>query len=145
MLCEEIMRHPVRRISAEDVAGTAARIMRDENIGFLPVTDASGRFIGTLTDRDLALRVVAANASSDILVSEIMTRETVRCSPSDDILTAEQLMARKAKSRIVCTDEDGRIVGIISMTDLAHSDDSWRVARTLKRISERGLRPNRQK
>ena len=140
MRCEDIMRRPVRWISEDDTARTAARIMRDENIGFLPITDGSGRFVGTITDRDLAVRVLAEGAGADEPIANVMTRETVRCRPDDELGFAEQLMARKAKSRIVVTDEDRHILGVISMTDVAHGDDGWRVARTYKRISDRQLK-----
>ena len=59
MLCQEIMKHPVKWVAQDDTARTAARVMREENIGFLPVCDRSGRVLGTVTDRDLAIRLVA--------------------------------------------------------------------------------------
>ncbi len=140
MLCREIMQTPVKWVCEDDSAMTAARIMRDENIGFLPVCDKSGRVIGTLTDRDLAIRLVAANVSAESRIAEVMTRELVRCSPDDEIQAAEQLMGARHKSRIVCTDEEGHLLGIVSITDIAQHDDGWRVARTVRKITSREVR-----
>ena len=134
------MRTPVRWIAEDDTARTAARIMRDENIGFLPVTDASARFVGVVTDRDIAVRVVAEGQGPDVPVSLVMSRDTVSCRPDDELTVAEQLMARKSKSRIVVTDEDRHVLGVISITDVAHRDDGWRVARTVKGITRRELK-----
>jgi CBS domain-containing protein len=114
--------------------------MRDDNIGFLPVTDASARFVGVITDRDLAVRVVAEGQGPDVPIALVMTRDTVRCRPDDELSVAEQLMARKSKSRIVVTDEERHVLGVISITDVAHRDDGWRVARTMKGITRREVK-----
>ena len=142
MKCKEFMRHPVRWISGEDTALTAARLMHDENIGFLVVSDASGRLVGTLTDRDLAIRLVANDQSAGTLISLVMSHETVTCSPDDDVIDAERVMAREKKSRIVCVDEGRHILGVISISDLAAraGDDDRAVAETMKEISKREVR-----
>jgi CBS domain-containing protein len=140
MLCSEIMKHPVKWVCETDTAMIAARVMREENIGFLPVCDKSGRVIGTLTDRDLALRVVAENVPAETHVAELMTRNLVRCSPDDEIQTAEQLMGTQHKSRIVCTDDAGHLLGVVSIADIAKHDDGWRVARTVRKITSREVR-----
>ena len=69
MRCEEIMKRDVRTISPDEPVQAAASIMRDTNIGFLPVCDAtSGRVVGTLTDRDIAVRVVAVRVWSPVFL-----------------------------------------------------------------------------
>jgi CBS domain-containing protein len=140
MLCREIMQHPVRWISEDDTARTAARVMRDENIGFLPVCDASGRVVGTLTDRDIAVRMVAEDLPPGTKVAEVMSRELVACGADDEVTDAERTMSRRHKSRIVCTDPGGHLVGVISIGDIAKHDDGWRVARTVRGILERETR-----
>ena len=140
MLCKEIMQRPVRWVSEYDSLGNAARIMRAENIGFLPVTTASGMFIGTLTDRDITVRAVADEWSPGTHVARAMTHETIRCSPEDDVARAEALMRTHSKSRIVCTDAEGHIAGIISIADLAASQDGARVGETFKQITAREAR-----
>jgi CBS domain-containing protein len=140
MLCQNIMQHPVRWISEGDTAQTAARVMRDENIGFLPVCDASGRVVGVVTDRDIAVRLVAGDLPAGTHVSVIMSKEVFACRADDEVTRAEREMSRHHKSRIVCTNDTGHLVGIISMTDIAKHDDGWRVARTLRKITEREAR-----
>jgi CBS domain-containing protein len=108
--------------------------MRDRNIGFLPVCDSSGAVIGTVTDRDLALRVVAQQLPSTTAVGDIMTRETVACRSTDDLEYAKELMAKHHKSRIMCLDEGGHLAGVISLSDLARGSDA---GSTLKRVTER--------
>ena len=140
MRCEDIMQTSVRWVTADDSALVAARVMRDANIGFLPVCDKSGRFVGTLTDRDVATRVVAENMPAGTVVSEIMSRETVICRPEEDVSVAEERMSDSKKSRIVCVDEGGHVRGIISVTDLMiHDENGQRVLRTMRRISHRSI------
>ena len=62
--CRTVMQHPVRWVTETDTARTAARVMRDANIGFLVVCDASARVVGTLTDRDLVTRLLADDPAS---------------------------------------------------------------------------------
>jgi CBS domain-containing protein len=140
MLCSEIMQKPVKWISAEDTALTAARVMRAENIGFLPVCDRSGRVVGTVTDRDLAVRIVAENVPAETRLVDVMTKTAIQCRPTDDILAAEQLMGTHRKSRIVCTDGEGHLLGIVSIADIAKHDDGWRVARTVRKVTSREVR-----
>jgi CBS domain-containing protein len=140
MRCDEIMHSPVSVLGAADTAACAARRLRDDNIGFLAVCDLAGRVVGTITDRDLATRVLAEGASPETPLEAIMTREIVSCRPADDVLDAERLMALKRKSRIVCVNDAGRPVGIISVTDLVQHEDGWRIARTLKQIARRTVR-----
>ena len=137
MQCHEIMHSPVSVAAATETALDAARRLRDDNVGFLAVCDGEGRVIGTLTDRDLTTRVLAEGRSATTLLEVVMTREVVSCRPDDDVLDAEHLMAFKKKSRIVCIDELGRPIGVISVTDLLVHEDGWRVARTMKRIARR--------
>ncbi|MDB4998869.1 MAG: hypothetical protein JWM74_6301 [Myxococcaceae bacterium] len=140
MRCDEIMHFPVSVLGEADTAFDAARRLRDDNIGFLAVCDRHGRVVGAITDRDLTTRVLAEGASPDTLLSAIMTREIVCCAPGDDVVDAERLMASKRKSRILCVNEAGEPVGIISVTDLLVHEDGWRVARTMKKIARRMTR-----
>jgi len=140
MLCSEIMHKPVKWIADEDTALTAARLMRDENIGFLPVCDRSGRVVGTVTDRDLTLRILAENFPAETRIVEVMSKHVVACSPTDEIQKAEQLMGNHHKSRVVCTDADGHLLGVVSISDIAQHDDGWRVARTVRKVTTRETR-----
>jgi CBS domain-containing protein len=137
VLCKEIMKTEVQCIMADDTIQTAARKMRDANVGFLPVCDSSWRVLGTLTDRDLAIRVLAENRPLSTSARDVMTHEVVACRPDDDVMRAEQLMGQHHKSRVLCTEEDGRLVGVISLSDIAQREDDRNTAQTMRRVTER--------
>jgi CBS domain-containing protein len=141
MLCQDLMKQDVRYVSPRDTIEDAAILMRDEGIGFVPVCDESRQVFGTLTDRDIAVRVVAAKKSSETLVEDVMTREIIHCRPDDDVEKAERLMATNHKSRIVCRDETGRLVGVISLSDIAKHVGGSEAAETLREVADREARP----
>jgi CBS domain-containing protein len=134
------MKKDVESMSLKDTVEGAAIRMRDENVGFLPVCDASQKVVGTLTDRDITLRVVASRKPTSTPVESVMTREVVACRPQDDIQKAEQLMMQKHKSRIMCLDDNGRLAGIISLSDIAQHEDSTRALDMLRQITDREVR-----
>ncbi|MFL5350449.1 MAG: CBS domain-containing protein [Hyalangium sp.] len=140
MRCEEIMKQSVECLSPRDTAEAAAIRMRDQGVGFLPVCETSGKVLGTLTDRDIVVRVLAGKKPVSTPVESIMTREVVACRPQDDIERAEQLMAQKHKSRIMCIDDSGKLVGIISLSDIAQHVDGAHALETLRQVSEREVR-----
>ena len=135
MLCEDIMKTDVECVSPADTIEDAARRMRDENLGFLPVCDESRQVLGTITDRDIAIRAVAESLPSATPVEDVMTGEVVSCSPKDSIDTALQLMAENHKSRIMCLDEDDRLAGVISLSDIAQLVGD--ASETLRQVSDR--------
>ncbi len=141
MRCQEIMKQELECVSPRDTVEDAAMRMREENIGFLPVCDESKKVLGTLTDRDIAVRVVAARKPASTLVEEVMTREVIACQPREDIREAEKLMAEHHKSRIMCVDDGGTLVGVISLSDLVRHEGARRATSTLIEVSEREARP----
>lgn len=96
-----------------------ARMMKDQDIGFVPICDDEGRPIGAVTDRDLAIRVLAEGRSADDTVGSFMTRDVVACRVGDDIGQALELMRTERKSRVMVCDEQGRLQGVISLQDVA--------------------------
>jgi CBS-domain-containing membrane protein len=125
---------------ARDETDVAQR-MRDANIGFVRVCTDSLRVVGTVTDRDLAVRVCAENRPADTTqVGEIMTRDVVACRPSDDVRHAERLMGEHQKARIMVIDEDEMLVGVISLSDIAEREAPAEAARTLRDVSAREVR-----
>ncbi|WP_234023625.1 CBS domain-containing protein [Sorangium cellulosum] len=131
------MKTEIQCIMAEDTIQAAAAKMRDANVGFLPVCDGAWRVLGTLTDRDLALRVLAESRPLSTKAGDVMTREVIACRPEDDVLRAEQLMGQHHKSRVLCTEADGRLVGVISLSDIAQREDDRKAAQTMRRVTER--------
>ena len=137
MRCEEVMKRDVEYVAAKDTVRTAAVKMRDENIGFLPVCDEAKKAIGSITDRDLAIRVLADGGQVTTPVQDVMTREVVSCKPEDDVSVAAKLMGKEHKSRLMCLDKDGRLVGVLSLSDIAQLDVG---ASALQEVSKRELR-----
>ncbi|HEV8547539.1 MAG TPA: CBS domain-containing protein [Polyangiaceae bacterium] len=135
------MKSAIECVGPGDSAETAAQRMRDHNVGFLPVCNDELRVVGTLTDRDIALRVVAEHLPGGTPVETIMTRDIVACRPSDDIQHAEELMGLFRVGRILCTEEDGTLTGVLSLSDVAAHESSTRVAQTLKDVTLRERHP----
>lgn len=137
MLCNELMKRELETLKPRDDVRAAARKMRDANVGFLPVVDEHRKVHGVLTDRDIALRCVAEDVSPDTRVSDLMTHQVVACRANEDIRKAEELMARHQKSRVLCLDDDGRLVGVISLSDIAQVEEADRVRVTVRQVTSR--------
>lgn len=122
----------------EDWCLDAARLMAERNTGFLPVCDATGKVVGVITDRDLVLRVTAKNVPPGMVhVEQVMSRDVVSCRPTDDLRRAEVLMATYRKSRLPVCDESGRLVGVISLSDVAQADRSVETGALLREVTAR--------
>lgn len=98
-----------------------ARIMNENHIGCIPVCDEKKSVVGVITDRDIVLRTVACNKDYKTTpVSEIMTTNVCTCRNSEDIEAAQEVMKKNQIRRIPIIDENSKMVGIITMGDLAH-------------------------
>lgn len=107
-------------ITPETTVQEAARLMESLDIGSLPVVDSSKHFIGIITDRDLALRVVARGESNSLPVSAAMSgRDLVSVRADADLDEVEKLMGGRQVRRIPVVDEQERVVGMIAQADLA--------------------------
>lgn len=93
----------------------AARRMKEESIGFLPVCDRDGKPIGAVTDRDITIRAVAEGRSLDEDVAGVMTREVIGCRIGDDLKEVEQQMRDHRTSRVMVCDQDGKLRGVVSL------------------------------
>jgi CBS domain-containing protein len=142
MLSSEIMKRSVECLSEDQTVQEAARRMRDANVGFLPICDQEMHVLGTVTDRDIAVRVVAEGRAPSTTVGDVMSREIIACRPEDDVRKVEQLMGENRKSRMLCLDESGRLVGVISLSDIAQYEDAGPAARTMREVTGREARPS---
>ncbi|MCO5164745.1 MAG: CBS domain-containing protein [Planctomycetes bacterium] len=125
-------------VRPQDSIHEAARLMRDKGIGFLPVCDEEEKVLGTITDRDIVIRAVADNRPLQSTTCEdIMSREVVCCRPDDDLSDCEDAMASRRKSRIMICDDDGRLVGVISLSDIAQHERSRKTGKTLQKVTAR--------
>jgi len=138
MRCAEIMKRNVQTVREADSVQWAAEKMAMANVGFLPVCDEMGRVLGAITDRDITIRSVAkGRAPGGCLVGEVMTRQVVACRPDDTLSDAERLMAQHQKSRVVITDGNGVLMGVISLSDIAENEPARRTAKTLRQVAAR--------
>lgn len=119
MKVKEIMKKNLITVTPTSFVIEAARQMKEKNVGFLLVVE-EGELKGILTDRDITLSVVAEGRTPfQMLVKEIMRPEIVSCSPETDVMEATRLMAEKQVRRLPII-ADGEVVGVVSLTDLAH-------------------------
>jgi CBS domain-containing protein len=141
MRCMDVMKRDLFVVGPDDTVQVAAERMRNANVGFLPVTSKDGRVIGTLTDRDIAIRVAAEDQlASSCLVGDVMTPEVVSCRATDDLTRAEELMAEHLKSRMLVTNDEGRLQGVLSLSDIAQFDWARRTGATIREITAREAR-----
>jgi CBS domain-containing protein len=140
MLCEQVMNRSVKSLKEQDTVQAAAKLMKDSSVGFLPICAAGGRVVGTITDRDIVVRIAADSGMLSTSVEKVMTREVVSCKAKDDLRRAEQLMQDHKKSRIVCIDEQGRAVGVISLSDIVQHEDGAQLSKLMRSIVSREAR-----
>jgi CBS domain-containing protein len=136
--CASVMKTVPQSVNADDPIRLAAEIMSAANIGFLPVCDEGGKVVGTVTDRDIVVRAIARGLDPALArVTEVMSRDVVACRPEDELTLAEQFMANYQISRLVITDDDGTLEGVISLSDIAEHEPARRAARTLRAVAAR--------
>jgi CBS domain-containing protein len=114
-------------------------MMRIEDVGAIPVCESgqSRRLVGIVTDRDLALQVVAeARDANRTKVHDVMTKAPFACHPDDNLQNALQAMQRKQVRRIPVVDRDGELSGIISQADIALGTEPETVAEVVGKISK---------
>jgi CBS domain-containing protein len=119
--CDEVMTKNPVCCRPDDMVVKVAQMMQSENIGSIPVieNEQTQKLIGIVTDRDLALKIVAEGRDvKSTKVEEVMTREVVTCRTGDDLQMALDVMAEHQLRRIPIVDDD-KIVGIIAQADVA--------------------------
>lgn len=141
MRCEDIMNRDLSWVGPGDNAHVAARKMRDEGVGFLPVCDGTMKPLGALTDRDLCLRVAAEDRrASNVGVHDVMSLEVVTIPARADLAEARKLMGERQKSRLICVNDQGKLVGVLSLSDLAEAGAA-EAAETLREVAAREVHP----
>lgn len=120
MLVRELVRSPALTCNSQDSLQKAARLMWENDCGVLPVLDREGRVGAMITDRDICMAAYTQGRPLDELrVAACMSRQLVSCMPGDDIGIAVGKMSQHQVRRLPVLDADGRLVGIVSMNDLA--------------------------
>jgi CBS domain-containing protein len=120
--CSEVMTPDPVSIEANEPIKRAAAIMKQHDVGAVPVVDApaSRRLAGIVTDRDIVVKVVAGERGVDqATVRDAMTSSPVSCRLDDDVEQALRMMSERQVRRMPVVDEAGRLCGIIAQADIA--------------------------
>jgi CBS domain-containing protein len=138
MFVKEAMTRSVECARPKDSIAHAAERMRDLNVGALPVCGENEKLVGIVTDRDIAIRATAQHCDPDeTCVSDAMTPGITWCFDDDDMTDAAHLMEDKQIRRLAVLNHRKRLVGILSLGDLAVKGfDDHLSGETLERVSE---------
>ncbi|HEU4407108.1 MAG TPA: CBS domain-containing protein [Polyangiaceae bacterium] len=129
MHVHEAMTPEVASCSPESTLDRVAQIMWERDCGCVPVTDAEGRVVGVITDRDVCIAAwTQGKRLSEIPTSLVMSREVYTCGPADTLDGAEAVMRQRRVRRLPVVDASGRLVGVLSLGDLAPSQGEGRAA-----------------
>jgi CBS domain-containing protein len=136
MKLKAIMTRDVQLVGPNDSLSDVAQKMKEEDTGALPICDGE-KIQGMITDRDIVIRVLAEGKNlNDLKASDVMSKHVHYCLEDDDILEAAKLMQRKQVRRLVVLNEAHKLVGLVSLGDIAmHIGPGEVVGRTLKKIS----------
>lgn len=139
MNVEQIMTREARAIGPEENLATAARLMWENDCGCLPVTDAEGQVLAMLTDRDVCMHAWSQNrALADLPVRGAMSARLVSVSPGDPLERAEALMQEHQVRRLPVVDGRGRLLGVLSLNDLAR-ESARETGRRHPEVTERSV------
>jgi CBS domain-containing protein len=134
MKVKNVMTANVRTCFTSDNLATAAQLMWEHDCGCVPVLNEQARVVGVVTDRDICMAAFFQGAPmSEIKVSNVMSRQLFVCSSDDDLSAAENTMSEKKVRRLPVLDKQGRLVGLLSLSDIARRADHEYVQGTATR------------
>ena len=137
MRVSEAMTRDVYISSPDETIQYAALAMAGIDAGVVPVADKD-RLVGMITDRDIVIRAVAQGRSADTKVAAVMSREVLYCFDTDEIDDVARNMGKARVRRLPVVNRDKRLVGIVSLGDLARNDDATNIGQTVTRVSTPG-------
>lgn len=138
MLVREVMSKNVQVISPDTSVVEAAKKMLDGDFGVIPVCE-NDRIVGMITDRDITIRAVASGKDiNSCKVRDAMTSDVLFCQEDGSTDEAQELMRSKQVRRIIVLNKDKKLVGMLSLGDVAESDSNREVGQTLNQISRPG-------
>jgi CBS domain-containing protein len=136
MKIRDVMTRTAQLTSPDDTLRHAAQMMKECDCGVLPVADGD-RLVGMITDRDIAVRGIADGKGADTKVRDVMTDEVMYCFDDDGIQQVCQNMAEIQVRRLPVVSRDKRLVGIVSLSDLAKKEaNAAKALRGIARPSE---------
>jgi CBS domain-containing protein len=132
----ELMTSNPCSIDADKPVAYAAKMMRDEDVGLAPIVEGK-KLIGTLTDRDIAIRVVAEGKDpQSTTVREVATTKVVTIDPDQDLDEALRLMAKNQVRRLPVVEEDGQLAGVVAQADVARHATDQQTGEVVEEISK---------
>jgi CBS domain-containing protein len=139
MRIQECMSEDVTIAAPAQTIRDAARMMRNIDAGFIPVGE-NDRLVGMITDRDIAIRAIAEGKGPETPIRDVMTKEVLYCYEDDDMDDISDQMAEQQVRRMPVLNRQKRLVGIISLGDIAQAADGdlARSAATLNGVSQPG-------
>ena len=133
---QELMTSNPCSIDTDKSVAYAAKMMRDEDVGLAPIVEVN-RLVGTVTDRDITIRVVAEGKDPESTkVTDIASTKLVTVEPQQDLDEALQLMAKHQVRRLPVVEEGGRLVGVVAQADVAKHGDDARTGELVEEISK---------
>ena len=131
----EVMTSNPSSVEPSQSVADAARLMKQEYVGVTPVVEG-GRLVGTLTDRDIVVRVVAEGKDpQSVTVRDVASTDLVTVDPQQDLDQALRLMAQHQVRRLPVVEEGGRLVGVVAQADVAQHGDEQRTGEVVEQIS----------
>ena len=137
--CRDIMTADPVAVTKTDTVSEIAQKMRSADVGLIPVVENhySNKLVGVVTDRDLAMRVLAAGMDAEkTTAEEIMTANPICCLPDDTVSALTNLMSAHQIRRVLVVDEFGRMLGIVAQADLARQVDAETTGKVVEEISQ---------
>ena len=123
-------------IDADKSVAYAAKMMRDEDVGLAPIVEGD-KLIGMLTDRDIAIRVVAEGKDpNQVNVRDVASKQVVTIDPQQDLDEALRIMAKHQVRRLPVVEEDGKLVGVVAQADIARQSDDEKTGALVEEISK---------
>jgi len=137
MKVQDLMTTEVGTCRAFDNADRAAQIMWERDCGAVPILDQEGCVVAMLTDRDLCMAAMTqGRALSEIRVSSAMSRDLWACRPDDDLSQTEAVMRARKVRRLPVVDGEGKLVGLLSLSDLARASMAPKRGKAQKKAVE---------
>jgi CBS domain-containing protein len=132
---QEAMTSNPTAITPDTTAQEAARLMKSEDVGSLPIVE-DGRVTAVITDRDLAIRALAEGRGTDTPVRELASTDLVTIDPQQNLDEAARLMAQHQVRRLPVVEEDGRLVGMLAQADVAQAGHDTLTGEVVEKISQ---------
>src|SRR5256885_15178958 len=132
----DVMTYKPFTIDADKSVAYAAKMMRKEDVGLTPIVEGD-KLVGMLTDRDIAIRVVAEGRDpGQVKVRDVASKQVVTIDPQQDLDEALRIMAKHQVRRLPVVEEDGKLVGVVAQADVAREGDDRQTGKLVEEISE---------